>query len=113
MKLVEAHIRSILEIRRRRSAAFGSDLFSDPAWDILLELLAAELGRREVRLSDLTSIGRPSTIARWVAALEQRGLIIGALNPLQPHDFGLKLSRRGAEKLKRFLSDAPHFAPLD
>ena len=36
--LTEDHIVSILGVRRARADILGQSLFSDPAWDILLEL---------------------------------------------------------------------------
>ncbi|HET6536469.1 MAG TPA: hypothetical protein VFG41_09835 [Sphingomicrobium sp.] len=53
VSITEDHIRSILTARRARRAVFGADLFSDPAWDILLELYAAQLEGRSILLADL------------------------------------------------------------
>lgn len=63
--------------RRGREAIFGKDLFSDPAWDILLELYAAHLAARTIYLSEIgTAIGAPGfTATRWVSALENRGFV--------------------------------------
>ena len=71
----EHHIALILRLRRARSCALGEGLFGDVGWDILLELFAARLGRRRVKLSELDIAAPQSTIARWAAVLEQRGLI--------------------------------------
>jgi hypothetical protein len=97
-------VASILQIRRHRAEVFGSDLFSDPAWDILLELFAAELAKRRVTLRDLCAIGPQSTIARWVAALEQKGLIVCEVNPLHPDQFWIELSTNCAAKMAAFLN---------
>lgn len=97
-------VASVLEIRKNRSEVFGSDLFSDPAWDILLELFAAELTKRKVKLADLNSIAALSTVARWLAALEQRGLIICDGDPLEADNFWIELSRDCAAKMATFLS---------
>lgn len=56
----EDHVLSILSGRRGREAAIGRELFSDPAWDILLELYAARLGQRRMFLRELArSIDTP------------------------------------------------------
>ena len=110
-QVTEAQIQSILRVRRERSAIFGEGLFSEPAWDILLELFAAQLGNRTLGLADLTRIAPQSTLARWVSALEERGLVV-CDGPLQPHRMRIALSRDCAAKLARFLSGAPHLLRL-
>src|SRR4051794_40237183 len=45
---VKEFIRTILKIRANRHAVFGSTLFGEPSWDMLLELFDARYrGRRE------------------------------------------------------------------
>ena len=41
----EKAVRAIIKQRRNRDRFFDAQLFADPAWDILLELYAAELGQ--------------------------------------------------------------------
>lgn len=76
-ELTSDHIASIVMVRQARDAVFGSDLFSDPAWDILLELYTAYLEERPVTLGELTASTRtaPSTMSRWIVALERHGLV--------------------------------------
>lgn len=81
--MTENELSAIVRIRRERAEYFGKNLFSDPAWDILLELLAARLGGRRAALPDLENIAPASTVHRWVVALEERGLVIRETNP--PH----------------------------
>ncbi len=111
-RITEDQIQSILDIRRQRAEIFGEGLFSDPAWDILLELFAAELGNRKISLADMTSIAPESTLARWVAALEERGLVECELDPIHAGQMDLALSRDCAARMRRFLSGARHLARL-
>jgi hypothetical protein len=106
--LMEDQIKSILDIRRQRSAIFGEGLFSDPAWDILLELLAARLGSRKTTLSSLERIAPKSVIGRWIAVLEERGLVACDFNPLRSHQFCIQLNDDCADRVIRFLSAARH-----
>jgi hypothetical protein len=108
-QVTEGHIKWILSVRRERRRTFGDDLFSDPAWDILLELLAARLAQRRVALADLSDIVPASTLARWVAALEERGLVLceGAFGPDQ---MSLALSSDAAARMVNFLGGVPHAA---
>lgn len=77
IQLTEDHILSILIARRGRQAVLGPNLFSEPAWDLLLELYAAKLGSRRMSPDDLARAIEtpPSTTARWIAVLDERGLV--------------------------------------
>jgi DNA-binding MarR family transcriptional regulator len=77
-KPTEDHILSILLVRRAAVATVGKDLFSDPAWYMLLELYAAHLGGRTMTLSELArATDTPeSTAKRWLQALRTRGLVV-------------------------------------
>ena len=110
--LMQAQLQSIMEMRRRRSAVFGEGLFSDPAWDILLELFAAELDGRRLGLSDLAHIAPRSTLARWLTALEERGLVLCG-GPLRPDEMRIALSRACSATMARLLSGALSLARLD
>ena len=74
---------SILMLRRGREEVFGKNLFSDPAWDILLELYAAHLGRRTISITELAAeIGLPqSTVSRWVDVLAENGIVDAPCTP--------------------------------
>jgi DNA-binding MarR family transcriptional regulator len=72
---MEQRLLQLISERRRRSAHFAPDLFSDPAWDILLVLaLAATRQQRVTVTSVCQSIEAPMTTAlRWIGALAERG----------------------------------------
>ena len=76
VRITEDHVQSLQTLRRGREALFGPKLFSDPAWDIILELYGASLGsRRSVCSRDLArSLKTPhSTIKRWIDVLVEAG----------------------------------------
>jgi hypothetical protein len=77
LAVTEDHILSILAALRARDDLFGQYLFSDPAWEILLELYAAELGQREISSADFARLipAPVSVTERWVLELCCRGLI--------------------------------------
>ncbi|MET0371067.1 MAG: ArsR family transcriptional regulator [Sphingobium sp.] len=72
-----------IEARRSRHMLFGQGLFADPAWDILLLLLQAELGGRPMTLDQLSEMARLSTPAALghIGALERRGILLGQSGP--------------------------------
>jgi DNA-binding MarR family transcriptional regulator len=70
----------IYQARRSRRALFApdSDIFGEPAWDILLDLYIAHERRQSICLSDASlGAGVPlSTAQRWVKQLLSRGLLV-------------------------------------
>jgi DNA-binding MarR family transcriptional regulator len=99
----EDHLLSILAMRRARDDILGPGLFSDPAWDILLELYASELGGRRPSLSEIArAIDTPeSTTARWIVELERRGLVTTADDPANPLRVCATLSADGRSRMKQ------------
>ncbi len=79
-----AVIRGIIRARRLRNQFFGAGLFADPAWDILLDLMAAQLERRSVAVSSLCiAAAVPATTAlRWIKQLTDDGLLRRVADPL-------------------------------
>lgn len=67
----------MLAQRARRAALFPADLFADPCWDMLVELLLAELQNSGMTTSALClCAGVPvSTALRRIAELESRGFV--------------------------------------
>lgn len=111
--ITEDQVASILKLRRARAEAFGTDLFGDIAWDILLQLYAAALGERSMRLKDLDLDAPSSTIARWVAVLEERGLLICHLGGSDAADLRLELSRAAAAELSKLFRRLRAMDPID
>jgi len=101
----EDHVLSIIACRRGREAIFGRDLFCDPAWDVLLELHAAALGRRRMSLSDLARVLdlRPSTMARWIGALAEHGLVLTVGGGGDESAVEVELSPHAAVEMQRLL----------
>ncbi|MBV2150926.1 ArsR family transcriptional regulator [Sphingobium sp. AS12] len=66
-----------IEARRARATLLGQNLFSDPAWDMLLLLYQAGLEGRALTLEQLSEKSRlsMSVIVGQVGVLERRGLL--------------------------------------
>ncbi len=96
-----AQVRRLIRTRAARAALFGPDLFSDPAWDMMLDLLAARLEGRAVHTSSLCiAAGVPSTTAlRLVRLMTERGLFVRTANPLDGRGVLVSLSDDAAERL--------------
>jgi DNA-binding MarR family transcriptional regulator len=102
----DAFIRGILQARLDRNACFPLELFSDPAWDMLLDLYAAELGQIRVSVTSLciASNSSTSTALRWISVLEREGLIERKPDPLDGRRFFLSLTRDGVERFDRYFA---------
>lgn len=108
----DASIRAILQARLARSSCFPGELFSDPAWDMLLDLYAAELGQVRVSVTSLciASNAPTSTALRWVSALERQNLIERRPDPLDGRRFFMSLTRDAIERFERYFSGVGSFA---
>ena len=75
--LRESHVRRVIAARRIRNRHLGQDLAADPAWDMLLEAMAAELAGNRIRESDLcrATTVPDSTALRWIRKLESDGWV--------------------------------------
>jgi len=73
----------ILGMRRLRGEMLGGDLFSDPAWDLLLHLYVHAAEGRQIAISSLCQSARvrPTTGLRWINLLADGGLLVKADDP--------------------------------
>lgn len=108
-KVSEAEVRSILSLRRRRERFFDGELFADPAWDILLELYAADLGQRPLSVSSVcVGAAVPATTAlRWIGVLQKNNLIERRADRLDGRRVFLVLSQSGKDAMDRFFRAVP------
>lgn len=70
-------VRDVIKSRRLRDRFLGAGLFEDPAWDMLLDLFAAELEGVRVSVSSLciAAAVAPTTALRWIGRLTEAGLL--------------------------------------
>lgn len=76
-KDISATLRTIIGSRALRSRYFPSQLFADPAWDILLDLTRAKLDGQQVSVSSVCIAASVpmSTALRWVRQMTDAGLL--------------------------------------
>lgn len=70
-------VRSARNLRRLRRRLFGYELYSGPAWEILLHLFESHVLERRDTVGNVTDGTElpGATSLRWMARLEQEGLI--------------------------------------
>ena len=93
--------------RARRAVYLPSELFAEPAWDILLELYAFELVARMVNESELGErINVPATTtSRWLKVLDAQDLIARSVDPNDASQVRVVLTQRALEALEGYFSD--------
>ena len=76
-------VRRLIRKRRQRDQHFPSDLFADPAWDMMLDLYAAHYERREISVSSLCiAAAVPATTAlRWIKTMVEDGRFVRVADP--------------------------------
>jgi DNA-binding MarR family transcriptional regulator len=99
-------VRRAIAARARRREVFGSDLFADPAWDILLELYAFHREQRRIGVSKVSMVaGIPLTTAlRWLDRLQNDGLVEREDDPLDGRRSWVALSDKGFEAMNAYLA---------
>jgi DNA-binding transcriptional ArsR family regulator len=102
-----AALDAIIQARAVRDHHFGSGLFSDPAWEILLHLFVARLEGSSVTVSDLgAGIGLASTTASpWMNILLDRNLIRRRPDKADGRKVYVELTDNAAERLEACLRD--------
>ena len=95
--------------RRIREDYFGVELFSEPGWDILLDLFIAHLQGRAVRQGVLggENIIPATTILRYARILEKAGFIRRARNPGDARQNDVTLSDKGIAAMHRLCAASP------
>jgi hypothetical protein len=86
--------KALVACRRRRDKALGKELFSDPAWDILLDLFVAQSENRDVAIgSACIAAAVPfSSARRWCQLLEKRELLYRTRDPRDGRRVFLRLT---------------------
>jgi DNA-binding MarR family transcriptional regulator len=102
-----SRVQAIIKDRARRADHFSSELFGEPAWDILLELYAAELAQQRVPTSQVTvQASIPSTtVLRWVKLLDAAGHIVRRPDPLDARRVFLSLTPKASYAMRSYLAD--------
>ncbi|WP_191992973.1 winged helix DNA-binding protein [Sphingomonas parva] len=109
-----ALVRAIIRARRLRDHYFRSELFADPAWDMLLDLYAARLDRQRVAVSSLCiAAAVPATTAlRWIKSLTDQRLFVRIADPQDGRRVFIELSDEAAAGLEAYLVAAQRISPI-
>lgn len=104
-------VRSARNLRKLRRSLFGYDIYSGPAWEILLHLFESHVLERRDTVGNVTDGTElpAATALRWMTRLEQEGLILLRDDHLDRRRRWVELSAAGADLMTRYFSGAaPH-----
>jgi DNA-binding MarR family transcriptional regulator len=100
-------VRSVIRARRLRARYFSEELFADPAWDMLLDLLQAEISQLRVPVSSLCiAAAVPATTAlRWLKTMVQAGLFVRRADPHDGRRVFVELAPQASHSLRRYFAE--------
>ncbi|WP_309661478.1 hypothetical protein [Sphingomonas sp.] len=100
-------VRNVIQARRLRARYFDENMFADPAWDMLLDLLQAELTQLRVPVSSLCiAASVPATTAlRWLKTMTQQGIFERRADPHDGRRVFVELAPQASQALRRYFAD--------
>lgn len=107
-------VRAIIRARRARANHLPADLFADPAWDMLLDLLQAEIVQHRVPVSSLCiAASVPATTAlRWIKNMTDRGILQRRDDPHDGRRVFIELSRQTSVALRNYFAEIGKLAVI-
>lgn len=105
-------VRQVIRARRLRARYFDQELFADPAWDMLLDLLQAEIAQHRVPVSSLCiAAAVPATTAlRWIKTMTDAGLFRRSADPHDGRRVFIELAPFASEAMRRYFSEVGQVA---
>ena len=100
-------VRAVIRARRLRSRYFPEELFADPAWDMLLDLLQAEIAHLRVPVSSLCiAAAVPATTAlRWLKTMVQQGVFVRRADPHDGRRVFVELAPQASHAMRRYFAE--------
>jgi DNA-binding MarR family transcriptional regulator len=100
-------VRNVIRARRLRARFFSEELFADPAWDMLLDLLQAEIAQLRVPVSSLCiAAAVPATTAlRWLKNLVTQGIFVRRADPHDGRRVFVELAPETSHSLRRYFAE--------
>jgi len=105
-------VRQVIRARRLRGRFFDEELFADPAWDMLLDLLQAEISQHRVPVSSLCIAAAvpPTTALRWIKTMTDVGLFQRRADPHDGRRIFVELSRGASEAMRHYFGEVGKLA---
>ena len=100
-------VRNVIRARRLRARYFDEELFADPALDMLLDLLAAEIAQHRVPVSSLCiAAAVPATTAlRWIKTMTDNQLFVRRADPHDGRRVFIELAPEASAGMRRYFAE--------
>jgi DNA-binding MarR family transcriptional regulator len=100
-------LRRIIRQRQLRTRYFDSDLFGDPAWDMLLDLAVARAEYTRVSVTSLciASGVPPTTALRWISEMTKMGLLQRSEDETDRRRAFVTLTDKASDALARYFAE--------
>jgi DNA-binding MarR family transcriptional regulator len=100
-------VQQVIRARRLRARFFDEEMFADPAWDMLLDLLQAEIAQHRVPVSSLCiAAAVPATTAlRWIKTMTDAGLFKRRADPHDGRRVFVELSPAASESMRSYFHE--------
>lgn len=107
-------VRQVIRARRLRARFFDEELFADPAWDMLLDLLQAEIAQHRVPVSSLCIAAAvpPTTALRWIKTMTDVGLFKRRADPHDGRRIFVELSPGASDAMRRYFGEVSKLAAV-
>lgn len=107
-------VRSVIRARRLRARFFHEELFADPAWDMLLDLLQAEIAHLRVPVSSLCiAAAVPATTAlRWLKTMVSQGLFVRRADPHDGRRVFVELAPEASRAMRNYFAEVGSAVPI-
>lgn len=107
-------VRAVIRARRLRARYFQDGLFADPAWDMLLDLLQAEIAQLRVPVSSLCiAAAVPATTAlRWLKSMTNQGMFVRRADPHDGRRVFVELAPETSIALRRYFAEVGKVAVI-
>ena len=99
-------VRAMIAQRQARAKFFDAELFSDPAWDMLLDLTAAHAEHQRVSVTSLCiAAAVPATTAlRWIKQLVETGVFQRIADSSDKRRAFIALSEKSVDAMARYFA---------
>ena len=100
-------VRQLISARHARAKFFDRELFADPAWDMLLDLTAAQAEKQQVSVTSLCIAAEvPATTAlRWIKQLVETGVFLRVSDPTDRRRAFIALSEQSSDAMARYFAE--------
>ena len=100
-------VRQVIRAHPLRARYFDEEMFADPAWDMLLDLLQAEIAQHRVPVSSLCiAAAVPATTAlRWIKSMTDAGLFKRRADPHDGRRVFVELAPQASDALRRYFKE--------